>query len=118
MTLNTFQFQELHNNVTAYLKANPQTEVIITSGVRSITDAIISAVNSLNLSIPQDIKLMIFDNDFSSTELKLIRPYVIQQNAYQIGYQSAVTLYNQIYGDLRTQTIRLPVQIIDYTNPI
>ena len=58
---------------------------------------------------------MIFDNDFSSTEISLIRPYVIQQDAYQIGYRSAASLYNQIYGDLRTEIIRLPVSIVDYT---
>ncbi len=114
LTLTSFHFQEVYKNVTAYLKANPKTDVIITSGVQTVTDAIISAVNALNLSIPKDIKLMVFDNDFSSTELTLIRPYVIQQNAYQIGYQSAATLYNQIYGDLRTKIIRLPADIIDF----
>ena len=114
--MNSFHFQEVYKSVTAYLKANPKTDVIITSGVQTITDAIISAVSALNLSIPKDIKLMVFDNDFSSTELTLLRPYVIQQNAYQIGYQSAATLYTQIYGDLRTKIIRLPADIIDFIN--
>ena len=61
---------------------------------------------------------MLFDNDFSSTEAKLIRPYVIQQDAYQIGYRSAATLYNQLYGDLHTEIIRLPVKILDFTEEI
>ena len=89
--------------------------MIITSGVQTATDAILSAVNALNLSIPKDIKLMIFDNDFSFTEMNLFRPYVILQDAYQIGYRSAASLYNQLYGDLRTEIIRLPVNIIDYS---
>ena len=115
VTVKNFSFREVYDSVTAYLKKNPQTDVIITSGVQTATDAIISSVTKLKRSIPKDIKLMIFDSDFSSTEIQLIQPYVIQQNAYQIGYQSAATLYNQIYGDLHTTAIRLPVRIIDYT---
>ena len=65
--------------------------------------------------MPKDIKLMIFDSDFSFTENNLIRPYVILQNAYEIGYRSAAALYNQLYGDLHTENIRLPIKIIDYT---
>ena len=58
---------------------------------------------------------MLFDCDFSSTEIKLLQPYVIHQDAYQIGYKAASTLYNQIYGDLRVEPVRLPIKIIDYT---
>ena len=115
LTLHSFGFHEIYTNVRDYLQKNPKTEVIITSGVQTATDAILSAVNALNLSIPKDIKLMIFDNDFSFTEMNLFRPYVILQDAYQIGYRSAASLYNQLYGDLRTEIIRLPVNIIDYS---
>ena len=116
LTLKDFGFDDVFNGVVKYLKSNPKTEVIIATGIRITTDAIISAVNSLKLSIPKDIKLMIFDSDFSSTELNLFQPYIIEQNAYQIGYQSAAALYNQIYGDLRAEIIRLPVKIIDYAD--
>lgn len=115
LTLPSFVHEEIFNAVSRFLRENPQTEVIITTGARENTDAVISAVQSLNLSIPKDIKLMTFDCDFSSTEIELFHPYVIKQDAYQIGYKSAATLYNQIYGDLRTETIRLPVNIIDYS---
>lgn len=115
LTLNSFSYQKIYDNVLAYLKMNPKTDVIITSGVQTATDAIVAAANDLKLSIPNDIKLMIFDNDFSFTELNLFRPYAILQDAYEIGYRSAATLYNQLYGDLRTEIIRLPVKIIDYT---
>ena len=115
LTLNNFSFQEIYDNVLAYLREHPKTEVIITSGIQSVTDAILSAIKALKLSIPKDIKLMLFDNDFSFTETRLVRPYVILQNAYELGYRSAATLYNQLYGDLRTEIIRLPVKIIDYT---
>ena len=110
-----FAYEKLYENVITYLKAHPQTEVLIIPGVPVATDAVISAINALGLSIPKDIKLMLFDSDFSTTEINLIRPYVIKQDAYQIGYKSAATLYNQIYGDLRTENILLPVNIVDYT---
>ena len=115
LTLNTFSAEDVKKTLTAYLKANPKTEVIITTGVRGTTDAVIAAVNGLRRTIPKDVKLMVFDNDFSAIELKLFTPYVISQQAYQIGYKSAAALYNQIYGDLRTENIRLPATIEDFS---
>lgn len=115
LVVNNFSFEEIYNSVLAYLSNNPETEVIVLVGWQVATDAVISAVNSLNLSIPNDIRLMLFDCDFSSTEINLLQPYIIQQDAYQIGYKAASTLYNQIYGDLRVETVRLPIEIIDYS---
>ena len=115
LTFKDFVFDEIRSVMIAYLKKNPTIDVIITPGLPDATDAIIAAVHALKRSIPQDIKLMVFDNDFSFTEIELLRPYVIQQDAYEIGYRSAAALYNQIYGDLRPESIRLPVSIIDCT---
>lgn len=115
LTLKHFSHEGIFNGVTEHLKTHPQTEVILVTGVRGTTDSIIAAVQSLSLSIPKDVKLMIFDCDFSYTEINLFRPYVIRQDAYQIGYKSAAALYNQIYGDLRAENIRLPVNLIDYS---
>ena len=115
LIMNTFNPAEVKKELTAYLKAHPKTDVIITTGLRSTTDAVIASVHGLKLSIPKDVKLMVFDNDFSTTELKLFRPYVISQDAYQIGYKSAAALYNQIFGDLRTENVRLPTTIIDFS---
>ena len=116
LTLPHFSFEEIYNNTARYLQENPQTDAIFMIGWQLATDAVIAAVKSLNLSIPKDIKLMLFDCDLSSTERNLLQPYVIRQDAYQIGYKAASTLYNQIYGDLRVENVRLPIEIIDYTN--
>ena len=116
LTLQHFGFNEIYNSVTRYLQDNPETDAIFMTGWQLATDAVISAVKALNLSIPKDIKLMLFDCDLSSTERNLLQPYVIRQDAYQIGYKAASTLYNQIYGDLRMENVRLPVEIIDYTH--
>jgi GntR family transcriptional regulator of arabinose operon len=117
LTVNNFSFNEIYTGVVEYLKTHPKTEVIIVVGWQAATDAVIAAVNALQMSIPKDVRLMLFDCDFSSTEIKLLQPYVIQQDGYQIGYKAAATLYNQIYGDLRAETVRLPIEILDYTDP-
>lgn len=110
-----FGFDSVYKGVYEYLKEHPETEVIIAPGTRMSTDAVIAAVQDAKKDLPKNIKLMVFDSDFSSTELNLFRPYVILQDAYQIGYKSASTLYNQIYGDLRVEMVRLPISIVDYT---
>ena len=96
-----------------YLQNFPDTEVIITTGGANAAGAIISAAAELNIPIPEKLKLMTFDNELSETETAVIRPYIIQQDGYNIGYEAAAALYNQIYGDLRIITKRLPVKIID-----
>lgn len=116
LTVQHFTFQEIYHSVTRYLQENPNTDAIFMIGWQLVTDAVIAAVKSMQLSIPKDIKLMLFDCDLSSTERNLLQPYVIRQDAYQIGYKAASTLYNQIYGDLRVESVRLPIEIIDYTN--
>lgn len=115
LTVNHFSFDEIYNGVAEHLKTHPNTEVIIVVGWHVATDAVVAAVNALQQSIPKDIRLMLFDCDFSATEIKLLQPYVIQQDGYQIGYKAAATLYNQIYGDLHAETVRLPIEILDYT---
>ena len=115
LTLQNFGISDVAQAVHAHLTAHPDTEVLLTSGSRTAIDAIVATANKLGFSFPKDLKLMVFDNEFSDTEIHLLRPYVIQQDARQIGYQAAATLYNQIYGDLRTKTIRLPAHIVDYT---
>ena len=115
MTLPSFGALDVYNAVLSHLTAHPETEVILTGGSRIAADAVVAVAKALRLSFPKDVRLMVFDNEFSATELGLIRPYVIQQDAHQVGYQAASTLYNQMYGDLRTRTLRLPVKILDYT---
>lgn len=118
LIIDYFSYDEIYKNTMDYLIRYPETDVLILPGIKIATDAVIAAINTLKLSAPKDIKIMIFDSDFSTTEINLIRPYIIQQDAYQIGYRSASALYNQIYGDLHTESIRLPISIIDHTTEL
>ena len=61
---------------------------------------------------------MLFDGELSPTERITLSPYILQQDGYQIGYLAAESLYNQIYGDLRTVIRELPVSIIDTSTDI
>jgi DNA-binding LacI/PurR family transcriptional regulator len=54
LTLHSFTFEKIYNGVRTYLQENPQTEVIITNGLQTATDAILAAANSLNLSIARN----------------------------------------------------------------
>lgn len=115
LTIDYFSYDEIYKNTIAHLQRYPETDVLIIPGVQVATDAVIAALSELKLAISKDIKIMLFDSDLSTTEINLTHPYVIQQDAYQIGYRSASALYNQIYGDLRTVNIRLPIDIVDYS---
>lgn len=94
-----------------YLRKYPNTEVIIVGGAQRFP--IIIAVQELGLRIPQDLRLMVIDDELSSAERSSLKPFILQQNGYQIGYLAAESLFNQIYGDLRPITKLLPVSIID-----
>ena len=75
--------------------------------------AVLMATDELGLRIPQDLRLMIFDDELSHAECSALKPYLIKQDGYHIGYYAAQSLYNQLYGDSRPVTQMLPVTIVD-----
>jgi DNA-binding LacI/PurR family transcriptional regulator len=95
--------------ITKYLQKYPETEVIVTMGVQ--TSAVIIAAAKLGIRIPQDLKLMLFDDEMSLTEKDTYKPYIIKQDSYNMGYLAAEALYNQIYGDMRITVKKLPISI-------
>ena len=102
---------EIKDTVIRYLKKYPDTKVMIVLG--TTYPAVLMALNELGLRTPQDIKLMIFDDELSHAECNMLKPYLIKQDGYHIGYYAAQILYNQLYGDSRPVTEMLPVTIID-----
>lgn len=97
--------------VVQYLREHPDTEVLIFTGPQY--KSVISAAMELNLRIPDDLRLMIIDDELPPRDRISLKPYILQQDGYQIGYLAAESLYNQIYGDLRPVTKLLPMSIID-----
>lgn len=106
----------IYKQFEQYLETHPLPEVIITPGVQHIVDSLIVVLSRNNISPTKDVKLMLFDNDLPYDALAQLKPFVIKQRAYAIGYESSALLYNQIYGDLRTESKRFPADIIDYSN--
>ena len=102
---------EIKNAVIHYLKKNTDTDIIIVSG--TMFPAIVMATKELGIEIPRDLKLMIFDDELSHSQKITLKPYIIEQDGYGLGYSAAELLYNQLYGDLLPTTKTLPVAIID-----
>lgn len=94
-----------------YFQRHPEIEVLIVSGVQR--HAVMRSAEQLGLRIPEDRKLMFIDDELPPAERNTLKPMIIKQNGYQIGYQAAQTLYNQIYGDLRPYIRELAVSIIN-----
>lgn len=102
---------EIKDTVIRHLKKYTNTDVLIVLG--TTYPAILMALDELGLSIPQDLKLMIFDDELSHNQYNTLKPYLIKQDGYHIGYNAAEALYNQLYGDSRLVTQMLPVTIVD-----
>ncbi len=101
----------IKDTIIQYLKKYTDTEVMIVLG--TTCPAVLMATDELGLRIPQDLKLMVFDDELSHTEYNTLKPYLIKQDGYHIGYYAAQALYNQLYGDSRPVTQMLPVSIVD-----
>lgn len=102
---------EIKDTVIRYLKKHTDTEVMVVLG--TTYPAVLMALDELGLRTPQDLRLMIFDDELSHAECNTLKPYLIKQDGYHIGYYAAQALFNQIYGDSRPVTQMLPVTIID-----
>jgi DNA-binding LacI/PurR family transcriptional regulator len=99
--------------IAKFLKAHPETEVIITLGVHA--PIVLATTEKLGISVPEQLKLMVFDDEFTRAERRIYKPYVIQQDGEAMGYLAAEALYNQIYGDMRVTIKKLPIHILDYS---
>ena len=111
----TLDGSSLHmkNRVVSYLKEYPETQVVIVAGCMRMP--VLTAAQELGMDIPGKLQLMIFDDELSPAEHQSLKPYILKQDGYQIGYLAAQALYNQIYGDLRPVIKKLPVFIV-HTN--
>lgn len=103
--------EQQKKNIVKYLQTYPETQAIIVHGVQRLP--LIAAAEELGLRIPEDVRLMVFDDELSPAERAILKPYVVQQDGYQIGYLAAEALRNHIFGDLRPVIRQLPVSIID-----
>ena len=94
-----------------FLQENPDTDALI------INDVYLSvahlATSELNIKVPEKLRIVVFDEEISFMEKNLIKPYIIKQDAENIGYFAANCVYNQIIGDKRTVSKKFPAKIIN-----
>ena len=112
LEIKSFDTDEIKGALIKYLTEYHDTEVIIATGPQAVIA--LSAAAELGIRVPESMRLMILDNELSDTEKAAVQPYIIEQDAYNIGYEAGVALYNQIYGDQRIITKRMPAKLIGW----
>lgn len=108
MTIKSYTHDDTYYVARDYLTKYPDTDVIITnSGVPSIS--VINAANELGMNIPEHLRIVYIDDENSDiNELIKIKPFIISQNAYEIGFTAAKLLHSQICGNAKKVTKIIP----------
>ena len=111
LILKTNNKDYIYNAIKTFLQENPNTDALIISDVYLSVAHL--AISELKIKVPDQLRLVVFDNEISFAEKKLIKPYIIEQEGEKIGYSAANHLYNHIIGNKRIVSKKFPVKIID-----
>ncbi|MGL4737614.1 MAG: substrate-binding domain-containing protein [Cellulosilyticaceae bacterium] len=99
--------------VKGYLKGHPQMTALITTST-GYGSRIVSLLQKEGKRIPEDLTLMLFDNEFEEyLNLLSFKPIIIDQNPYAIGYKAAATIYRLLYRNPKPKKVLLPEEIIE-----
>ena len=101
----------IYNTIKSFLQENPNTDALIISDVYLSVAHL--AISELEIKVPEQLRLIVFDSEISFAERKLIKPYIIEQEAEKIGYFAANCVYNQIADNKRIISKKFPAKIID-----
>ena len=111
LTLKSNNKDYIYNAIKTFLTEHPETDALIISD--SYLSAATLAISELNIRTPEDLRIVIFDNEISFADQKRVRPYIIEQEGEKIGYFAAACLHGQILGNKRIVSKKFPVKIID-----
>ena len=117
LMIENFLPDQIYEAIDKYLDNHPLPQLIIAPGAQHIADSIEFALNRRQVAWQKNVRFMFIDENISEESIERLKPYIIKQRAYQIGYESATLLYNQIYGDLRTESKLFPADIYDLSKP-
>ncbi len=117
LMIENFFPENIYDAIDGYLDSHPLPQLIIAPGAQHIADSIEFALNRRKTppSELKSLRYMFIDENINENSIDRLKPYIIQQRSYEIGYESAKLLYNQIYGDLRTESKLFPADIYDYS---
>lgn len=94
-----------------FLKKYPDTEVIIICCTHA--SLVVDAAQELNISIPDSLKLMFYDNELTPALRRTLNPYLINQEPVALGYQAAQLCYDQMHGNMQVSSKLLSTNIQD-----
>ena len=110
LTLKSNNRDYVYRTIKEFLQNNPSTDALIITDVYVSTAY--SAITELNISVPNQLRVVVFDNEISFAERKAMHPYIIEQDGKNIGYYAARCVHKQIMGDKGVQTKKFPTKII------
>lgn len=111
LTLKSNNKDFVYNAIKTFLQKNPQTDALIINATH--ISSVHVAISELKINIPEQLRLIVFDDELSFAEKKLIQPYIIEQEGEKIGYSAASYVYSQISGNKRIISKKFPAKIID-----
>lgn len=107
------QDPEFNSLFRTYLEDKPDLTALITTS----TDyglKIVPYLQQHHISIPEDLTLMLFDNEFEDyRHLLSFNPLIIDQNPFDIGYKAGELLYRLLYKNPKPKKILLKETIIE-----
>lgn len=97
----------------AYLETNPDLTALITTST-GYGLKIVPYLQSQGIRIPEDLTLMLFDNEFEDyLHLLSFKPLIIDQNPFDIGMKAAELLYRLLYKNPKPKKVLLKETIIE-----
>lgn len=98
---------------THYLKLNPDLTALITTST-GYGLKIVPFLQEQGIRIPEDLVLMLFDNEFEDyLHLLSFKPLIIDQNPFDIGIKAGELLYRLLYKNPKPKKILLKETIIE-----
>lgn len=107
-----FELENRTQLLKNFLSKNKDISAIICDGGMTGL-SLIKIIYSLGLKCPDDIELILYDNEFEQyMDFLPCKPIVIEQNPHEIGYTSGKVLHNLIANKSSPQSITINEKII------
>ncbi|WP_053985603.1 GntR family transcriptional regulator [Niameybacter massiliensis] len=98
--------------VYTYLQDNPSLTALITTSIGYGLN-LVPYLQQKGIHIPEDLTLMLFDNEFEGyLPLLSFKPIIIDQNPYEIGLKVGEVLYRLLYRNPKPKKILLKESIL------
>lgn len=105
--------QDFLSRAEAYLSSHPDLTALITTST-GYGAQLVRLLKQKGLRIPEDITLMLFDNEFEGyMDLLSFKPIIIDQDPYGIGYKAGEIIYRLLHRNPKPKKVLLKEEIIE-----